>query len=341
MFKKLMVSGCMTLLALGVFSNLRAQSTPSSSSIPRSTISGFVYDQNRRPVARVYVELLSDFNSLLRRVKTDDSGHFFFSGISTGRFTIKVNPTGTNFEEQSEDVEISGIGARGRPLADNIQKDVFLHPRKSLEGIAPKKGTIYVQEVPDAAKQSFEAALVNINNNQIDIAEVKLKAALTVFPEYYMALEKLCRIYIDQQKFEEAVKIAERMTTVNQRSFNGFYMLGYANFALHKPETSVDAFRRAISLDTSSVDATFLLGLSLRLAKNYVDSEKFLKQADVLAKGALPDIHWNLALLYSHNLNRNSDAANELELYLKLKPDVPNKEQILKLIKRFRESPST
>lgn len=43
----------------------------------RSTISGFVFDQQRRPIGQIQVELLNDFNSVLSRSKTDGSGRFF------------------------------------------------------------------------------------------------------------------------------------------------------------------------------------------------------------------------------------------------------------------------
>jgi tetratricopeptide (TPR) repeat protein len=101
----------------------------------------------------------------------------------------------------------------------------------------------------------------------------------------------------------------------------------------------VEASRKAVTLNSGSSDAVLILGLSLRQAKLFDEAEKTLKQANKLAKGMSADVHWNLALLYAHNLKRYKDAADELELYLKARPDSPNKEQVKRLIKQFRETP--
>src|SRR5687768_3425374 len=73
-----------------------------------NSISGFVLDaKNSSPVADVYVELLNDLNTTLRRVKTDGSGRYFFAGMSGGSFRIKVLPYGTNYLPEERDVSIT------------------------------------------------------------------------------------------------------------------------------------------------------------------------------------------------------------------------------------------
>jgi hypothetical protein len=42
-------------------------------------------------------------------------------------------PLGTNFEEQSQGVELAGIGARGQQVAENAQVDFYLRPKKVSE----------------------------------------------------------------------------------------------------------------------------------------------------------------------------------------------------------------
>ena len=48
-------------------------------------------------------------------------------------------------------------------------------------------------------------------------------------------------------------------------------------------------------------------------------------------------LHWQLALLYGRDTNRFADAAKELESYLKIFPEAPNKDTIKKLIKQFKD----
>ena len=125
---------------------------------------------------------------------------------------------------------------------------------------------------------------------------------------------------------------------VNSRSFNSWYALSYANYALKQPEAAIEAAKNAVSLNSSSVDALLFLGISQRQAKQYEEAQKSYKQAEKLSKGNSPDVHWHLALLYAHNFKRYKDAADELELYLKTRPDAPNAEAVKKLIKQFRET---
>jgi len=78
--------------------------------------------------------------------------------------------------------------------------------------------------------------------------------------------------------------------------------------------------------------------MAYRVDKQYPEAEKSFKQSLKYVDAAnAPDVHWNLALLYSHNMNRYGDAAKELETYLKLSPDAPNKETIKKLIQDFKD----
>ena len=302
-----------------------------------STITGFVFDPERRPVAQVHVELLNDFNAILQRLRTDESGRFVFRGVSQGRFQVRVLPLGTIYENQTQEVELAGMSASGRPMRETVQRDFYLRLRKSAPVSAP--GTIFVQEIPEEAKTIYERAVADLERNQLEDGVAGLESALKIFPSYYSALERLGLIYLTQQKYEKAVEVFGKAVVVNPRSFNGWYGLSCSHYSLKQSDAAVEAAQKAVTLNSNSADALLTLGLSLRQAKRYEEAEKPLKQADKITKGLSPDVHWNLALLYAKNLNRFSDAANELELYLKTTPDTSQTENIKKLIKKYRESP--
>jgi tetratricopeptide (TPR) repeat protein len=305
-----------------------------------STISGFVFDNERRPVTQIPVELMNEVNSVLQRTKTDGSGRFVFRGVSQGRFQIRVLPLGTEYEEQTQEAELYGMGASGRPITDNLQRDFYLRLRKAGSISSSGTGAIFVQEVPGEAKTLFQKALSDLEGNRVEAGVEGLEKALKLFPTYYLALEKLGLIYATQQKYEKALDIFGKAVAVNSRSYNGWYGLSYAHYALRQWDAAVEAAQKAVSLSSNSQDALLFLGLSLRQIKKYEEAEKWFKQADKITKGLSPDVHWNLALLYAHNLKRYQDAANELELYLKTNPDTSQAENIKKLIRQYRETPS-
>jgi tetratricopeptide (TPR) repeat protein len=302
-----------------------------------STITGFVFDPERRPLADVRVELIGDIEGVLQRIKTDGSGRFVFRAVTQGRFQVKVLPFGTNYEEQTQDVELSGMSASGRPIRDTIQRDFLLRPKKSpsISGA----GAIFVQEIPEEAQTVYQKAVSDIERNNLADGVAGLENALRLFPNYYLALERLGLIYTTQQKFDKALAVFDKAVIVNPRSFNGWYGLSCAHYALNQSDAAIEAAKKAVNLNSSSDDAFLVLGLSLRQGKRYEEAEKPLKQADKLTKGLSPDVHWHLALLYAKNLNRPREAADELELYLKTTPDTSQVDNIKKLIKKYRESP--
>ncbi len=303
----------------------------------RSTISGFVFDPDRRPVPEVYVELTNEVNSIIGRVRTDGSGRYFFSGLSSGRFTVRVLTTGTNYEGQPEDVEISGVGVTGRQLADNVQKDIYLRLRKSESEIMQLTGVLYAQAVPAEAEAAYKKAVQDLQDRKPAEGVEGLKRAIGLFPTYLVALEKLGMTLLAQEKYQEAREMFERAVAVYDRSFSSWYGLGYAQYALKDYPKVIESMEHAANLNTNSMRAQFLLGLSYRQMKDYQRSETALLRAAKIANGEDPDIHWNLALLYAHNLKRYKDAADQLEIYLKKSPDLQDKETIKKLIKQFRD----
>lgn len=304
-----------------------------------STITGFVFDSERRPLTQIPVELMNEVNSVLQRMKTDGSGRFVFRGVSQGRFQIRVLPLGTNYEEQTQEVELYGIGASGRPITDNLQKDFYLRPRRSASASSGGNGTIFVQDIPENAKTAYQKAISDLEGSRLEAGVEGLEQALKLFPIYYSALEKLGFIYTTQQKYDKALEVFGKAVAVNPRSFNGWYGLSYSHYALNHSGAAVEAAQKAVTLNSNSENAVLFLGLSLRQAKRYEEAEKSLRQADRITKGLSPDVHWNLALLYAKNLNRYKEAADELELYLKTNPTTPQVDNIRKLIKQYRENP--
>ena len=326
------------IIFLALFDNVQVEPVSSQSVRQnRNTINGFVFDSQRRPVAQVYIELQNDVYSTLARTKTDGSGRFSFGGLSAGRFYIRILPYGTNFEEQTQEVEIVNFIAPGRSVSENVQRDFYLRVRRNEVDSKAVTGVVFVQDVPEQARKSYQKAVAQLDDKKIEAGITELKNALKLFPDHYQALERLGNELIKQQKYQDAQEVFKKAVAVNTRSYSGWYGLGYASYALNLSGTAVEAAEKAVSLNPNSIEALLLLGISQRQAKLYDKAEKSLKQADKSAKGKSADVHWNLALLYAHNLNRFREAADELELFLKAEPNAENVEAIKKLIKQFRE----
>ena len=162
--------------------------------------------------------------------------------------------------------------------------------------------------------------------------------AIEKFPRYYYALERLGTEYIRLGR-PEAFRAAEILlfaaVEVNTRGFKSWYGLAYARYSLGNTSGALEAVQKAIEINGYSADALLLSGSLLRSAKKYADAEKQLLKARDLAKETMPQIHWELALLYGNHMQRYADAAKELKLYLKAQPNVKDAENIQKLIASF------
>lgn len=319
---------CMLLIGSSVFGQLGGVNT--------SSISGFVFDPNRQPVGQIYVELKSEF-STVARVRTDGSGRFTFRGLAHGRYTIRVLPLGTGMEEQYEDVEIAGIGARGRALPEHVQKDVYLRARKNSANSPFQNEVVYAQEVPKEAEALYKDAVNDLGTQRVQEGVQSLEKAIGIFPDYFMAIQKLAQVRLAEDKFDEAIELFKRALKINQRCFDCMFGVAHASYSVRKYPEAVAAAEDAIKEKPGSFEAYLVLGMGYRMTKEFAKAEKALLQANKNADGQSPDVHWQLALLYGKELEKFDDAAKSLESFLKVSPEAPNKEDVKKLIKQFKD----
>lgn len=297
-------------------------------------ITGFVFSGQRKPVVRAQVELRSDTFASLRRTETDNSGRFIFVGVGTGRFQVRVTVPGSDLEEQSQPVEI--VSGAGGGSGDTAQMEFNLAPRMASQLTRQGAGAIFAQDVPEDAKKRYQSGITELDAGRVESGIVELEAATTIFPTYFAALERLGVEYMKKKRYEDARKAFTTGASVNARSYNSWYGLSYANFALERSEDSIAAAEKAIEIDRLSYEVYFVMGMSQRRLKRYEAAEKSFLKAVELDKTNNPDVHWNLALLYGKNLSKFGKAADELETFLKLTPDNPDAANIRKLIATFR-----
>ena len=300
-----------------------------------SRIEGQVYNPDRQPVADAYVELLNDVESTLSRTKTNAAGRFSFFGMPNGRYIIKVTPAGTNLLEQEQEVQIAAVSRFG---SDSAYIDFYLRYDKRVINTAPERPAeaVFVQDVPPDARRLYESGVKDLSQNA-DKGLEKLQQAVVIFPAYYDALTRLGQEYNAQKKYEKAYPYLLKAIDVNSRSANSFYSLAFAFYQLNQIPAAVKAAEATVILNGNSVGSQLLYGTVLRLNSNYQKAEKTLLKAKLLAKKPNYEIYNQLALLYN-KINRNQDAANVLEEYLKLDPNFSDKKKVQEMVTRLRNT---
>ena len=298
-------------------------------------IEGRVFDPEGIPVENVYVELRNEVDSVIAQTKTNASGRFTFIGMPGGRYTIKVLPLATNFNEQTQEIFISNL----RPNSnDTAYADFYLTYNKRFTKTLGEKSpeAIFVQDVPPAAKKFFDDGAGDLKRN-LDTGYAKLDEALKIFPDYFDALSLMGKVYILNKNYSKAYPYLLRAIDVNPRNFGNFFRLGYAFYQIGQYPAALKAAKAATDLDQQSADAQQLYGTLLRINGDFPEAEKALVKANSLAKGKIAEIHWQLALLYNR-LKQNQKTIDELETYLRLEPDPPEKNKIQELIVKLKSA---
>jgi tetratricopeptide (TPR) repeat protein len=252
-------------------------------------------------------------------------------------------PYGTDYQEQVQDVTLVSVSVvTGRPGADRQIVDIYLkrNNRAPVGPFAVGAGVVFVQEVPLEAQQAYEAGVRFLREKNEKEAFASLKKSLEIFPTYYLALDRLGAEYAvrghkDRSYWEAARLLLERAVEVNPRGINSVFGLGWTQYQLGLNAQAVVSMERAASLNNKAPDAFLWLGKAQLRVSALDKAEMAFKRANELTNGKVSEIHLHLATIYSDQ-KRYSEAADELELYLKTQSDTSDDAKIHELIKQMR-----
>lgn len=328
--RKLVYSVCLPVL----FAIVISPSVFSRPVFAINRIEGVVYDPNRVPVNDVRVELQNEVGSLLTTTITRSGGRFTFVGVSSGRFLIHSIAIGKDFLEETTSVEVANFGRA--TSSDTAYVEVYLRydKRSSDRPVTGRAEALFVQDVPKEARKLYQLALDDIKENP-DKGILDLEEAIKIYPNYFDALAELGRVYIERKDYRKGYPYLLQAIDANQRSSACYYNLGLAFYKLNEVPAGLTAAKAATIIEPTFLDAQILYGILLRMNGNYKDAESTLLKAQSLAKTPVPEIHWQLALVYNR-LNRNQDAIKELEIYLKTNPDTADRKKTEELIAKLR-----
>jgi hypothetical protein len=319
--------------SLALFSPARAQTQSQN----RNTITGFIFDEDRRPVSEVYVELQSENYSLVSRTQTRGSGMFTFTGLAPGQYYVKVLNGGKDFEEQVRLVSLVPLSSvQGRGIAQE-HVDINLKKRKAPGSDVVKKspGVIFAQQPPAEAKQLYEDGILDLDLKKDAQGLDKIKRSLEVYPDYFVALERLGTEYVTRGHYVAAFVLLTKALQVNSRSFSSALALGVAEYRLGATDEAIGHFKQAVDLEKTSTNAHLWLGIALLSKSRHGEALLSLLEANRLSGGTLAEAHWQLARVYKEQ-KKYVLAADELELFLKYSPEAKDAASIRQVIDSLR-----
>jgi tetratricopeptide (TPR) repeat protein len=270
----------------------------------------------------------------------DASGSFIFTSLSPGTYAVTVN-AGDEFEIAHDsvtidsDLNLSRLGLPNNQGSKRYTVMITLQPKPSSE-IRTKAAVINaaLADVPETARTQYQKALEfdRLGDNQKAIDS--LRAAISIYPKFPLALNQLGVQYLKLGQASRAVEPLKSAAGLNPDAFSPKLNLGIALLETQKYSEAETELRDALKI-TSTPTAHMYLGLTLARLRSSGEAEKELKAAIDTSNDQLTIAHYYLGGLY-WQIREYHRAADELETYLRLVPNAPDAERVRSTIKELR-----
>ena len=305
-----------------------------------NTLRGKVRSTSGATINDAIVELKPIGGGMLAQTVTRNDGDFAFSNLATGEYEVEVTVAG--YESA---VQMARFNTPYRMnFAEVLNIEVMIRPR--AEAILAAPGTSFAQDVPSAARASYEKGIARLREGKSDEGITMLREAISTFDDYFDAHFALGTEFFRQGKNNDALEQFERARQINERQDAVYFMFGMVMLRQQKFALAQRAFREASSLNANLAASHFyrgqaLIELALRTsdeiqrATDLEDAEKELNRAWELSSGRLTIVHLQRARIYERRGAREA-AARELENYLRAAPESSQAGAIRTAITRLR-----
>ena len=305
----------------------------------RFAIIGSIRDDSGQMVSSIRVTLQGENYQTIRTVFADSSGRFQFRNVGEGTYTVRIEPAGTPYEEDSQTIELQTLSPRRSATEEPVSIDFRLR-RKAQPRVTP--GLIFVQDVPGGAKEQYERGQSSLRDKKPELGMQALRKAVEIFPDYFLALELLGTEYVKSGQHEQALPVLTHATQVNPNASKCFYALGVAYLKTNRSAEAVDWLQKAADKDSRNPNVYMMMGIAYGNISSWSEAEAAFKKAALLGGGKsdVAEVHYYLAVIYNKQ-NRYSEAVMELELFLKEAENVKDKAQIRQLIEGLKAKTKT
>jgi Flp pilus assembly protein TadD len=333
----------MAVFILSVVASANGQAPGStrglSSGEGKHTIQGRVFFPSGQALTGIAVKVrLEGTNTMGASTTTDQDGEFRFNSIAPGTYSVVVDG-GKEFETAREPVNIDPSGTSS-PITT-----ITIHLRPRMDASNPA-----FARVPQAALDLYQKGTAAAQKGNSKSAVEFLSKAVAAYPDFPAALTDLGVQYMKLGQMDKAAETLETLVKLKPNDATAHLDLGIALYnqntalnsekkfdeAARKAEQAVTQLQDALKLNSPGPTAHYYLGMSLIKLKKYDEAQKELELAIANGGENLAQAHRYLGGLYQR-AQKNKEAADELEKYLKLDPKAPDADHIKEIIKNLRK----
>lgn len=248
---------------------------------------------------------------------------------------IQPGATGILVAQESHRSPLSPLGIAISKPPKTVEFETQPKPQTSDPATKSLAGTLFAQNVPKEAEAEYKKAMGLIKRDQTDDAVEALNRALGIFPDYFLALQTLGAVHVQEAHYETAVKILARSIEINPNADISFLSLGIAQLNLNRIGDCIESLRQSARLNPSSASAHLVLGYALIKNGQSAEAEASLQTAYKIGGAGAAESQLYLATAYEKQ-RKFQEAADALQLYLKHAPRGTDRQEIQTVIKRLK-----
>jgi Flp pilus assembly protein TadD len=307
----------------------------------RHSISGrLIFPSGQRADLRIKIRLESPGLGDLT-VMSDINGNFTFQSLRPGNYSVIVDGSG-QFESVRENIFIdpsvvtTRTGPASFPLSRPFNVQIYLRPKNdSTAAYKPGVLNAALATVPKTAVELYEKGVAFAQQGETEKAIDQLKKALALHSRFGLALNELGVQYLKRGELDKAAdaltKVLELSPDAPEPSLNyGIVLLQQKKFAQAEAQ-----LRDAVKKNDNTYPAHLYFGITLIYVKNYAEAEVELQKAVALGGPKASQAHYYLGGLYWQT-GKHREAADQLDMYLKLEPKAANSEKVRTTVKELR-----
>jgi tetratricopeptide (TPR) repeat protein len=300
-----------------------------------NTIDGKLYYPGGRKYDRRVDVRLTSVNGGEHYTFTDTNGAFTFRRISPGSYHILID-AGKEFEPVNETVDVLSSGKMpGHAVGQTLTVQINLQAAMRTSISAPRTVSANGSAIPQEAAARYKEALKLGQAGERSKAIEELKKALSVYPEFMVALNEMGVQYLRLHQPDKAADSLRAAIRIAPDAFAPQVNYGIALVRLKNYEAASLSLRKAVAEDGSSAEARLYLGEALIGLGDYGNAKLHLLRAVEIGGDDGIEAHRYLGAVLIET-GQKSDAARELETYLRLNPKVKDADKITQVIRQLR-----
>ena len=326
------------LLPLGVNAQGGGRSSTGTGGI--HIIQGYLFfPSGRKADTTIIVKLTSLQYGELQAIP-DSGGTFTFSNLAPGSYTVIVN-AGDEYEMSREDVFIDSdlnLSKMGVRLPPNPRRyTVMVHLQPKVKASAGKPGVVNaaLAAVPEKARKLYEKGIAEARNDDTAKAAASLKEAVTLYPNFPLALNELGVQYLKLRQIDKSIDVLKEACKLDPDSFASRLNLGIALLEAKHEKEAEEQLRESLKRNNNVPSAHMYLGIALLRLNKFDEAQKELEVATAVNASHLSMANYYLGGIYWRK-QEYVRAAEQLEKYLQFSPNAPDAERVRATIKDLR-----